>query len=531
MSAVPSSFSRHGRRLHWTDALIVVAAPLLALALRGVELNSDTAEALVPYWAIGAAASLVLLIQFRLGQILPHFLSRRDVMQILKMAATASAFTAVIAFSFWRLELIPRSAPILHFIVLVALLGGWRGLIGAFERRRQSAVQPGQRAPQVSMLIVGVGATASLFIRLLKSLNDVRPHIVGLLDDDVRLHGRSVDGHVILGGVERFDAVVTELASHGVFLQRVLIAHLDPAQQAAARAALEGPCAERGIALEALSERLGLPSFDGDAVDDSARATYALSQTRAQKYLSFRRYADAIAALGAIVALSPVIALVALAIRVRLGAPVTFWQQRVGVHGEPIVVHKFRTFAPAVDAIGRPLSDGERSSRLGRFLRACRLDELPQLFDVLRGRMSLIGPRPLLPVDLADDCSARLSVVPGLTGWAQVHGGKAISADEKNALDEWYVYHASLALDLRIVWATLRIVFKGDARQDDALAVALAFREKRLRREARRQARREEPIASQSYKSLDASGKVVEFPRLAEAIQKPEVGARVQQNP
>lgn len=530
MSGVPSSFARHGRRLLFTDAVIVIAAPLLALALRGVELNSDTAEALLPYWVIGAAFSLIFLIQFHLGQILPHLMSRRDVTQILKMAATASAFTAVAAFSLWRLELIPRSAPLLHFAVLVALLGGWRGLLGAFERRRQEEVQPGQRAPRVSMLIVGVGPTASLFIRLLKSLNDVRPNIVGLLDDDRRLHGRSVDGHLILGGVDRFESVVAELASHGVFLQRVLIAHLDPVQQAAAREALAGPCAERGIALEAISERLGLPSFDDEAGDGSAPSTYPLSQTRAQKYLAFRRYVDAALALCAIVALSPVIALVALAIRVRLGAPVMFWQQRVGVHGEPIVVHKFRTFAPAVDANGRLLSDEERSSPLGRVLRACRLDELPQLFDVLRGHMSLIGPRPLLPVDLAEDCSIRLSVSPGITGWAQVQGGKAITADEKNALDEWYIYHASLALDLRIVWSTLRIVFKGDARQDDALAVALAFRDKRLKREARRQARYAPAAGSPSPADADTSGKIVEFPRSGDGADRPASGARTLKN-
>ena len=134
--------------------------------------------------------------------------------------------------------------------------------------------------------------------------------------------------------------------------------------------------------------------------------------------------------------------------------------------------------------------------------------------------MSMIGPRPLLPADLADDCSVRLSVVPGLTGWAQVQGGKAITADEKNALDEWYVYHASLALDLRIVWATLRIVFKGDARQDGALAVALAFREKRLRREARSQARREASAPSHQIFVSDTSPKVVEFRRPMDAPKK-----------
>lgn len=480
MSSVPSSFAHHGRRLLLIDVVVIVLAPFLALALRGVEWNADAALSLAPYWALGTVFSLIFLIQFKIGQILPHFFSRRDMMQIIKMGATAAAFSSVTAFSLWRLELIPRSLPILHFVVLVGLLSGWRGIAGAFERRRQSGLQHGQRVPRVSMLIVGVGPTASLFIRLLKSLNDVRPNIVGLLDDDPRLHGRSIDGHLILGGVDRFDALVEELASHGVKLQRVLIAHLDPQIQAAAKAALSNTCADKGIELEVISERLGLPSFESQ-FDETVTSEIAQSKTRAQRYLAMRRYADAALALGALALLAPVLMLVMLAIRIWLGAPVTFWQQRVGANGDPIVVHKFRTLAPAVDAEGRLLSDEERSSALGRFLRAARLDELPQLVDVLRGHMNLIGPRPLLPEDLAQDCSIRLSVVPGLTGWAQIHGGKSITADEKNALDEWYVYNACPSLDLRIMWRTIRIVLAGDARQDDAITVALNFRESRLK--------------------------------------------------
>jgi lipopolysaccharide/colanic/teichoic acid biosynthesis glycosyltransferase len=485
MSLVPSSFARHGRRLLLSDALIVLLAPYLALQLRGVEWSYESGFALGLYCALGAAFSLIFLVQFRIGQIIPRYLSRRDVTQILKMAALAAAFCSVTAFSVWRLELIPRSVPPIHFAVLVAFLAGWRAVVGAFERRQHAAAQPGKRAPRVSLLIVGVGPTASLFIRLLKSMTDARPHIVGLLDDDVRLHGRSIDGHVILGGVDRFEAVVMELASHGVELQRVLIAHLEPDAQKAARAALQAACARRGIQLEAIAERLGMPSFETDA-DERVSSAYVISQTRVQTYLSFRRYIDVAVAAAGLVALAPVVALVALAIRMRLGAPVTFWQQRVGMHGEQIVVHKFRTFAPAVDAQGRPLSDEQRRSRLGLFLRAVRLDELPQLYDVVRGRMNLIGPRPLLPVDLAQDCSVRLSVAPGLTGWAQVHGGKEISAEEKNALDEWYVYHASLGVDLQIIWATLRIVILGDRRADGAIARAMAFRAQRMSEEAAR---------------------------------------------
>lgn len=540
MSAVPSSFAHLGRRLLLTDVVIVILAPYLALWLRGVEWNSDAAASLAPYWALGSAFSLIFLVHFRIGQILPHFLSRRDLTQILKMAALAAAFSAATAFSIWRLELIPRSLPLLHFVVLVGLLAGWRGIAGTFERRNQAASQPGSRAPRVSLLIVGVGPTASLFIRLLKSMNDVRPNIVGLLDDDVRLHGRSVDGHVILGGLERFESVVMELASHGVELQRVLIAHLDPEAQNAAREALQDVCAQRGIQLEAISERLGLPSFESDT-SERGSSSYVIAKTSAQRYLAFRRYVDAAAALIALIVLAPLICLVALAIRLRLGAPVTFWQQRVGFHGEPIVVHKFRTFAPAVDADGRLLSDDERASKLGRFLRAVRLDELPQLYDVFRGRMNLIGPRPLLPVDLAEDCSVRLSVIPGLTGWAQVHGGKEITPEEKNALDEWYVYHASLFLDLRIAWMTMQIVICGDTRRDGAIAQAVAFRKKRLSEERAQETAREATQSKTTPETANGGGltqvarsveaaRIVEFPRPPSASAHSKADSRTSAN-
>jgi lipopolysaccharide/colanic/teichoic acid biosynthesis glycosyltransferase len=537
MSLVPSSFAGRARRLSPADALVAALAPFLALELRGVDWSLEAAYALGLYCALGAAFSIIFLVQFRIGQIIPRYLSRRDVTQILKMSALAAAFCSVAAFSVGRLDLIPRSVPLIHFAVLAAFLTGWRALFGAFERRQQAAAQSGRRALSVPILIVGVGPAASLFIRLLKTMSEARPHIVGLLDDDVRLHGRSIDGHVILGGADRFEAVVMELASHGVRLQRVLIAHSDADAQKAARATLEDACARHGVQLEAMADRLGLPSFDSET-DERVSSSYVVSKTRAQRYLMFRRYVDAALAAAGLIVLAPVIALVALAIRLRLGAPVVFWQQRVGMHGEQVVVHKFRTFKPAVDEVGRLLPEDERASRLGRFLRAVRLDELPQLYDVLRGRMNLIGPRPLLPVDLAQDCSVRLSVAPGLTGWAQVHGGKEISAEEKNALDEWYVYHASLGVDLRIVWATLRMIVCGDRRADDAIEQAVAFRTQRLSEEEARipaAAGKKTPQIAANYHPAPAarSGdarRPISFPRAANTVAA-DVRSRAKHQP
>lgn len=507
MNAIPSSFARHGRRLLAADLAAAAAAPLLALWFRDPDWHADSIILLAPYVVLALGFSLVFLLNFRIGQILPRFQSRRDLLQVAKCAAAATAFTAMATFSLSRLEFIPRSLPLLHCLILFSLLAGWRAVFAAvaWKRTTSAAARAGCRS---AMLIVGVNATTSLYIRLLKSAAGSRPDIVGLFDDDRRLHGSTVEGHLILGGVERCEAVMAELASHGVFVDRIMIAHMDVAGQAAARVKLETLCEAKGIALDVLADRLGLAGA-GDASEEVDPVAEQAAHASSHRYLRRRRHADVVLAALALLVAAPVLVIVALAIRVRLGAPVSFWQQRVGLGGQPIVVHKFRTFAPAVDAEGRLLSDSERASRLGAFLRATRLDELPQLLDVVAGRMSLIGPRPLLPIDLPAECAVRQSVLPGLTGWAQVHGGKAVDADEKNALDEWYVEHASPATDLRIVWLTLRIMLAGDVREDGAIEEALKFRRRRLAREAKREAAKIE--ADNAPAALRESARVVPF--------------------
>jgi lipopolysaccharide/colanic/teichoic acid biosynthesis glycosyltransferase len=172
----------------------------------------------------------------------------------------------------------------------------------------------------------------------------------------------------------------------------------------------------------------------------------------------------AVAGLALVVA-SPVLAAVAGAIRLSMRGPVLFVQERPGRGGSPFRIVKFRTMTGAVDSAGAPLPDGQRLTRLGRFLRTTSLDELPQLWNVLRGDLSLVGPRPLLMHYLplySPEQARRHDVLPGITGWAQVNGRNAISWDEKLALDVWYVDHWSLALDLRILLLTALRVVKRD---------------------------------------------------------------------
>jgi sugar transferase EpsL len=178
-----------------------------------------------------------------------------------------------------------------------------------------------------------------------------------------------------------------------------------------------------------------------------------------------RRAVEVVAVGLVTAALAPVLLVVAVLVRVRLGSPVIFRQQRAGLGGRPFAVWKFRTMTDATGPDGELLPDDERLTAFGRGLRASSLDELPQLLTVLRGQMSVIGPRPL-PLQYVDRYSpaqrARLLARPGLTGWSQVQGRNAIDWPTKLAHDVWYVEHASLAVDVRIVFATLAALVRRD---------------------------------------------------------------------
>jgi lipopolysaccharide/colanic/teichoic acid biosynthesis glycosyltransferase len=163
----------------------------------------------------------------------------------------------------------------------------------------------------------------------------------------------------------------------------------------------------------------------------------------------------------ALLLLSLLLALIAVQVRRKMGAPVFFRQSRSGLHGKPFQMLKFRTMRDARDADGTLLPDSQRLTAFGRWLRATSLDELPELWNVLRGEMSLVGPRPLLMEYLplySPEQARRHTVRPGITGWAQVNGRNAISWEEKFKLDVWYVDHQSFWLDMKILFLTVKNV-------------------------------------------------------------------------
>jgi len=191
-----------------------------------------------------------------------------------------------------------------------------------------------------------------------------------------------------------------------------------------------------------------------------------------------KRLFDFFLSLLMLILLSPVMLIIALLVRVRLGKPVLFSQERPGRHGQLFRLYKFRTMRDLFDTEGKPLPDEERLTPFGHFLRASSLDELPELINVLKGEMSLVGPRPLLVAYLdryTPEQARRHEVLPGITGWAQVNGRNALSWEDKFRLDVWYVDNQSLWLDLKILFLTLWKAIKREGINAPGSATAPEF--------------------------------------------------------
>ena len=192
-----------------------------------------------------------------------------------------------------------------------------------------------------------------------------------------------------------------------------------------------------------------------------------------------KRLFDFTVSLLLLAAIWPFLLLLVLLVRILLGSPLLFRQQRPGLQGKPFTIYKFRTMTDARDAAGELLPDAERLMPFGRFLRRFSLDELPQLYNVLKGDMSLVGPRALLMEYLplySSEQARRHEVRPGITGWAQVNGRNAISWEEKFKYDVWYVDHRSFWLDMRILWMTVKSVLRSQGISQEGQATMEKFK-------------------------------------------------------
>jgi lipopolysaccharide/colanic/teichoic acid biosynthesis glycosyltransferase len=191
-----------------------------------------------------------------------------------------------------------------------------------------------------------------------------------------------------------------------------------------------------------------------------------------------KRLFDLLLAIPGFMLLSPLLLVLGLLVRIFQGAPIFFCQRRPGYLGKPFTVYKFRTMTESQDGHGNLLPDAQRLTRLGLFLRATSLDELPNLINVLRGEMSLVGPRPLLMEYLeryTPEQARRHHVLPGMTGWAQVNGRNALTWEDKFRLDTWYVDHWSLGLDIRVLWLTIWKALRREGINQEGYATSPEF--------------------------------------------------------
>jgi len=192
-----------------------------------------------------------------------------------------------------------------------------------------------------------------------------------------------------------------------------------------------------------------------------------------------KRLIDLLVACSGLVVLLPLLFSLAFFVRLKLGGPVIFRQCRPGKDGASFILYKFRSMRDAVDSSGRLLPDEQRLTPLGQILRSTSLDELPELVNVMRGDMSLVGPRPLLEEYLplySKRQARRHDVRPGITGWAQVNGRNALGWDERLEMDVWYVENQSFLLDLKIMWLTVRTVLRRDGISESGKATMTKFR-------------------------------------------------------
>lgn len=475
----PSSHTRLLSRVGVWDVVWGGASPLAAYLLRDGTILRPGAVA--TYCGVAFLASLLVFQWFQTSSPISRFYSIRDAFELIKACVVVAALAAVVAFLLTRLDEAPRSIPILHFMLLASGLLGARFLLRLRETRRESR-RPNAAEKVEHVLIIQASRLAWFFSKMVEEVASGAYQIVAILDDRPKMKHRSLNGYPIIGAPTDLEKVIADYAMHGVRIDKVVLAARPADLSAIVWDEVSRVCRTLHIDLEVLPERLTLGrSVGGEETATSRSENSPLAEDGWQILLDrplwrIKRGIDFLIALGMAVLMSPIALVVYALVLLDVGIPAVFWQRRLGRNGAPLYLYKFRTLQAPFDRRTKQRREVQQSSSLGWFLRTTRLDELPQLWNVLSGDMSLIGPRPLLPVDQPKDLSLRLTVRPGVTGWAQVCGGKLISVEEKNALDEWYIRHASLRLEMAIVARTLRMLLTGEHRDEPAISAALLER-------------------------------------------------------
>src|SRR5580700_10740840 len=380
----PTSIEQVKRYIDRSDIFSVLFAGPIALALRDPNLFGfeHNVEAII-YSAVAFVVGGIIIFAFNLGKNVRGLISMNEVQSVVLAALSAVSVTALIVFSFTRLDFVPRTVPLIHLLVLVSLMLTTRA-IATKQRRRRERRNKVPHADPSHILLIGANRLAWSYLRMLNVLDTGRTDVVAILDDNPKLFGRSVLGYPILAPPSELARVVHEYAVHGVRINRVLIAANRRAEESELWMRLEDYCRDSSISVGFLGDILGMELGQPAA---ASPAPVEAPVRRMRAYLRVKRVFDFCIALALLTVLAPVFALVALGVLIDLGWPITFWQKRDGKDGEPFLIYKIRTMHAPFDRRGRFVEEDRRASRFGEFLRRTRLDELPQLWNVLTGAM------------------------------------------------------------------------------------------------------------------------------------------------
>jgi len=472
----PTSKTQHRAKLAPFDVLWAIVAPFLALALRDPVIleQSDAFGDFGPAYQYAFTTmffAFVSFLVFRISDSMSHLFSVNDVLAICGAVTTTVALSSMTLFELTRMDGVPRSTPLIYALVLGAGLTVARTMAkvsnvgaSAYEEPHEGRSIPPQHLRRV--LLIGADRFAAATIKLVDCQRPRTTLVVAALDPRMHFHGRAISGVKIVGRLEELEEIVDEYRVHGVEIDEVWLSDDAAALPAEALQRLSEQCKNRGLKLKRSAVALNLEP----RVREEPRPVVSepAADVEVSQYFKLKRVLDVLASAGLLIALTPLAAFAACLVLYDVGAPILFWQQRIGRNGRKFLLYKFRTYHAPFDRRGNKIAQEDRLSGLGRAIRAGRLDEIPQLLNVLVGDMSLIGPRPLLPIDQPSDPRLRLSVRPGITGWAQLNGGTFVTPAEKDALDVWYILHASLALDLKIAIKTLLFSVTGGEKMNHA---------------------------------------------------------------
>jgi lipopolysaccharide/colanic/teichoic acid biosynthesis glycosyltransferase len=461
------------------DLFWVALSPFAALFIRDNFAPREVAlTAAILYACIGVALAAVVFPVAGLNRALWRYTSLGELVRLL-LAVTVTVLLALLAtFAHTRLLDISRSLPLLQWFFLVAAMTGTRLAVRVYrERSAVTGQQFVQGEDTKHVLIVGVNRLAEVYLRAIAELGAHEFSVVGFLANGTDMHGRLLRSHKVLGLPEDLLKVTQQLEVHGTWLDRVVVTEDVKRLSSSAQEALLELERSSDVKVVWLPELLGFGSTsDGvirlDTVKGSSENEGPTLPPPRRRYRYPKRLLDLFAAGLLLVITAPLFVAITFLIAIDVGLPVVFWQNRPGRFGRHFKLYKFRTMRAPHDEQGNRIPDGRRISKFGALVRLSRLDELPQLYNILVGEMSFVGPRPLLVTDHEPGTQDRLLVRPGLTGWAQVNGGRKLSREDKAALDIWYVAHFSLGLDFRIALRTLLLLFSAERVNHEAVRAA-----------------------------------------------------------